>query len=280
MDSIRTSSLFHFTGKLENLKKILFEGLKPNFCKEDLCTQDYELIIGIPMVSFCDIPLTRITNFTNRYNEYAIGFSKEWADKKGVNPVLYANNQSILNSFRCIKDIQRRAKDRLQDLLTDNKEEYIESKYVPTPQAPYSREFIRSIADDDNLFYARTYLFGFSKKFNGYYKGKQQCNYDENEWRYIVKESLPNNEWLWFKEKYENWRGDETKKKTESIFSPLKFATEDINFIILRDDNQIARMIDYIDSLETFGGGGPLEEKQKKELMTKIISIERIKKDF
>lgn len=61
--SYRTSSLFHFTKKLDVLKSILWTGIIPNFCKEDLSYEDRKRIIGVPMVSFCDIPLTRTSGF-------------------------------------------------------------------------------------------------------------------------------------------------------------------------------------------------------------------------
>lgn len=47
--SYRTSSLFHFTKKLDVLKSILRTGIVPNFCKEDLSYEDRKRIIGVPM---------------------------------------------------------------------------------------------------------------------------------------------------------------------------------------------------------------------------------------
>lgn len=39
----------------------------PNFCREDLSYFDRTANIGVPMISFCDIPLTRATMFKARY---------------------------------------------------------------------------------------------------------------------------------------------------------------------------------------------------------------------
>lgn len=80
MDSVRTSSLFHYTDYL-SLTKIIQTGLIPNYCSEDItykneAGESLGEIIGIPMVSFCDIPLSRIKEFSNRYGEYAIGLKK------------------------------------------------------------------------------------------------------------------------------------------------------------------------------------------------------------
>ena len=257
MDSIRTSSLFHFTSKLDNLKTILIEGIKPNYCKEDFAITGTDLKVGIPMTSFCDIPLTRITNFTKRYNEYAIGLSKEWGFKNNINPILYASNEEISRSFHKIKSIP--------NLLNSNTN--------------------NSIPNQISSFSARTsvtYLFGFTKKYEIQRNGKVQCNYEENEWRYIVPESLNNGniaKWYWTESEYKNWRGS-FKVKPKSIFPALEFDINDVNFIILKDESQIPRMIDYIEKINVLGGRGNFDDISKKRLISKIISIDRIKKDF
>lgn len=81
MANYRTSSLFHYTTFI-GLKSILKLGIIPNFCKEDLTIDGNPLVITFPMVSFCDIPLTRTSEFTKRYSRHAIGLTKEWALKK------------------------------------------------------------------------------------------------------------------------------------------------------------------------------------------------------
>lgn len=256
MDSVRTSSLFHFTGKLNILKKILIEGIKPNYCKEDYSTNQNSLIVGIPMTSFCDIPLTRITNFTKRYDEYAIGLSKSWGVRNNVNPILYAGNEEILESLHKIKHI------------VNNNNANTVAGQIPAYLAR------RSI----------TYLFGFTKLYETLRNGKNQCNYEENEWRYIIPEHLNHGnitKWYWSESEYMSWRGNNPSKPI-SIFAPLTFDVNDVNFLILRDEGQISRFIDYIDKLKVFGGnqGIPFDDVSKKILMSKIISIDRIKKDF
>ncbi len=56
-----------------------------------------ELEKAIPMVCFCDLPLSQIRKHTKTYGEYALGLSKEWAIKKQINPVLYTYPNSDLS---------------------------------------------------------------------------------------------------------------------------------------------------------------------------------------
>lgn len=99
MDSLRTSSLFHYTD-FNGLKRILTGGLVPNYCSKDLTVGEREFVIGLPMVCFCDIPLTRTEEFTKRYGRHAIALSKEWAARNNINPILYAVDEDIIVSLR------------------------------------------------------------------------------------------------------------------------------------------------------------------------------------
>lgn len=68
-----TSSLFHFTRKQDTLLSILRNGLKFSYCSEIISG---DISLGIPMVSFCDIPLLSCGEHRSKYGLYAIGFSK------------------------------------------------------------------------------------------------------------------------------------------------------------------------------------------------------------
>jgi hypothetical protein len=82
--NISSNTLFHFTDKIENVISILKEEFRPHFCLEDL--NDFvapddrieELEHAIPMVCFCDIPLSQSMNHRKTYGNYGIGLSKEW----------------------------------------------------------------------------------------------------------------------------------------------------------------------------------------------------------
>ena len=82
--NISLNTLFHFTDKIENVIGILKEGFRPHFCLEDLndfVSRDERIEYlewAIPMVCFCDIPLSQSTNHREHYGNYGIGLSKEW----------------------------------------------------------------------------------------------------------------------------------------------------------------------------------------------------------
>lgn len=258
ISNFRTSSIFHYT-IFNVLPKIITEGLIPNYCKEDLSENNGSLILGIPMVSFCDIPLTRTSEFNKRYGSHAIGLRKEWAEKNGINPILYFNNKCIANSLsNFIKMEQEQRNPTGSNVMTFN--QFSNKK-------PY------------NL------LLGYIKKYNGENLKKKtiQCNYEENEWRYVLKET-DDIKWYWNKEEIDKWRGSEKNKPAPIDYfkeRKLKFDLDDLTYIIVEKESQVQSMIDKISKMEKIGGNSSkITENDKKILISKIISMEKIKKDF
>src|SRR3989304_3361018 len=100
MSILSSETLFHFTDSIIKLKSILKNEFYPRYSLESYPLDPKEssiLEIGVPMVSFCDIPLSRVKEHVTIYGYYGIGMSKEWAEKKGLNPVLYLYNGSDLS---------------------------------------------------------------------------------------------------------------------------------------------------------------------------------------
>lgn len=98
---ISTSTVFHFTRSSENLISILAHTFRPHFCLEDLnvvmpdSRHEEDLEFAIPMVSFCDIPLSQVSPHLKHYGNYGIGLSKDWAISSGLAPVLYVVRGSL-----------------------------------------------------------------------------------------------------------------------------------------------------------------------------------------
>lgn len=107
--AISANTLFHFTGSLENLIGILTNEFRPRFCLEDFNVllgdrphrDDFEW--GVPMVCFCDIPLSQTGFHLSVYGDYGIGMTKSWGRSNGITPVLYAYpGSSLMSKFTSI----------------------------------------------------------------------------------------------------------------------------------------------------------------------------------
>ena len=299
MKGIRTSSLFHYTD-YSTLKQIIKTGLFPNYCAEDIRVINSfgkvrGELIGVPMVSFCDIPLSRIDEFADRYGSCAIGLRKEWADNKAINPVFYAKDPNTLEAFITMtfiaKQLQYKAR-TLDDTIS----------FAPDFSNAEQVEFFlfSKRLKEDTLP-----LFGYVKKYEGERTitdkaGKQktvnQNNYIENEWRYIIPESKTV-KWLWGEKDYSTWRGDKSKPKPapskELKTHTLSFNVDDISFIIVETEEQVKEMITWLSYVKKIGGDlicskeiTDSKERRRffeichRKLVSKVISLERIRMDF
>jgi hypothetical protein len=70
----------------------------PRFCEEDFSWMEEgrPRCVILPMVSFCDIPLSNSRSHRKAYGDYVIGLKKSWGEKCGLNPLLYVSKGSAL----------------------------------------------------------------------------------------------------------------------------------------------------------------------------------------
>lgn len=318
MPSFRTSSLFHYTNKIENIQSILKNGLIPNYCSEDLrFTYKKGLYIGIPMVSFCDIPISKANIHAKRYGDFAIGLNKDCFKKKSINPIMYAYNNQILKSIYNIHNGIVQYWERNHQILMNaqkaNAEYFSKTKKIDKKRlSPAMLEFRKDIKilckELIKNTETRDDLIGYIKKYEGKYKKKKINNYEENEWRYVVERDIEI-PWHWSEEDYAKWRlseenyttwklsgkkyddwemdfvGDKGKKPPptdELKDKALKFKIRDISWIIVPNNNDVYEMVQYIKTLETVLGGNSvtLTEYDKAVLCSKIISLDKIETDL
>ena len=96
--NLSSNSLFHFTSKFEYLKDILLNGFWPRYCIE--YGWGTSIDFALPMVCFCDIPLSLIEDHTKFYGNYGIGMKRSWArELKNITPVQYINYKSYLAGY-------------------------------------------------------------------------------------------------------------------------------------------------------------------------------------
>lgn len=272
-----TSYLFHYTRKRRNLVSILKQGLLPNYCKEEFYDNNKDRILGIPMVSFCDIPIMRVQNFSKRYGKYAIAFKKEWARHNHINPVFYISDENVTNAINLFKSIEAyytyEAGNQCNDSLS------VKFDVNKSQTFPQLANFIRALQTKN----ANDTIFGLTKKYEMERDGNIQNNYEENEWRYVVHENNSENIfWLKGEEEYKKWRGvskDKPKPDKALQHKKLLFTVDDITHLITSKESDADALIEEIGKIKMLCDK-QIADSEKQKLIRKIISFERIENDF
>lgn len=280
MASFRTSSVFRFTKEFESLTKILKTGIIPNYCEEDLSFEGTNFVVGIPMASFCDIPIMLLDEHNNRYGNYGIALSKEWAKTKGLTPIMYIANDDVL------KSVYYHYQNNKKVLDWYNREDVKKKLATDTAIKGFPFDDYINILNAKQEHAINTHIIGYLKQYDGVYQKKPINNYVENEWRYLVPDE-GETKWFWSKEAYMKWRfpkGNMDAKKpapSEALRQyTLTFENKDISYLLIRNDEFKARVIEYIKELKTIGGNIITDDSQKDDLISKIITLEQVKQDF
>lgn len=241
--SLSTNTLIHFTKDKEVLKKILEENFRIFSCQENILLGGRPKSFHIPMVSFCDIPLSEIKDHIGKYGSYGLGMTKEWGIRKGLNPVLYISQTSTLSdSYRLVfnhylagTDISRDEQKAIADIL----------RYMKN----YEATLVRKTETIPN--------YRFS---------------DEREWRYVPPYTedchmfVPSDSDHRLKSHMENSLKD----------MRLEFEPNDIKYIIINDDSEIGEFIDYLRRAK--GKSYTLHDVER--LTTRILTTEQIRTDI
>ncbi len=171
MSEISSDLVFHFTGSIDTVMSIILEsGFRPGVAVEDIAFMlpghedkmiDSKKVtkVGIPMVCFTDIPLELSSAHREKYGCYGLGLSKDWAIRKGLNPVSYVvPNSDFMDAFNHLQFvITEDARRRLENGIDDNRD------YILT-------DAVMNVA-------------GYMKVYGE--EELRQNFYDEREWRYL-----------------------------------------------------------------------------------------------
>jgi hypothetical protein len=247
---LSANTLFHFTSSMKNLLGILANGFQPNYCIENYEAQGYEVEIQaiIPMVCFCDIPLSKIHNHASHYGGYALGMSKSWGMKNKITPVLYSYKYSALESY-----LYFISKDMSKDI------EFFLDKYSLLLKSYFN-------------------IMRFVKPYEGR-RWKQGQNgteiirfYDEREWRFVPEDkpegsapSLAIEEWKQLP-KY-------AKEVTTAVRKrKLGFTAKDIRYIVVKEDREVKLLVKKLSILKG--------QNFANAVVPRIITIQQIHDDF
>ena len=186
MNPINASSLLHFTNSMDALKGILEKGFRFSYCCEkvsatinmnELHPEDANFFrpsphinshIAIPMICFCDIPLTRAKLHSDTYGKFIVGVDKDMAITvfgDNINPVMYRTSQTIGLALHDLSVIKA---------TIDN----VDGCY----------NYKRSLNQ----------LIGNTKPYNGTVNRKDYCFYNEREWRILIPfDYSEDTKWYW-----------------------------------------------------------------------------------
>lgn len=255
-ETISSDCLFHFTNSTDHLLNILKNEYSPRYCLENYEGFDFSTDIGtireiaIPMVCFCDIPLSKTKTHFSFYGNYGIGMKKEWGMRNGICPVTYAEKKSFSTKF--IKEL---------NALLFNTRYLIEMDKA--------RENILNL-----IRFIKPYIGDFWRS-NGTIKNYRF--YDEREWRY-VPDTLSHGDDVPFNLTKKDFLDSIQKKLADDKVSDkfkINFEPDDIKYIIIEKESQIPSMIDAIESIKI-----KYDANTRKKLISRIISQQNIIDDF
>ena len=240
--------LFHFTPKIEYLYSILENEFRPRLSLERLPTIE-EYVGALPMVCFCDIPLSQIKRHVREYGPYAIGLTKEWGVRKRLSPVLYTNPGSLAG-------------------------EALERAMAQALGSGAGGQV------NGSMWEALFRVASFVKP----YKGKQARPdrqphgvrfYDEREWRWIP--DLPGSELRFGLDESAFGDTEERTRTNQALWDsgPLSFEPSDIRYLIVAKEAEVLPLAKDIKKIKV-----KYSPDEQLLLATRIISLERALADL
>jgi len=252
--TLSANTLFHFTSSIDNLINILTNEFEPRYCLDQVCL--FRERTAIPMVCFCDIPLSQIKDHIENYGRYAIGLSKDWGKRKGINPVLYSYPNSTLSITINSMGEALYKEDTTQTGKSFNvKSAAVLLIYTTLFTKPYEGVLIRENANPKTVRF-----------------------YDEREWRYIPQITKFGELHLPLTLKEEDFKNKDLVLENQvklASNSRLSFQPNDIRYLIVEKESEILNFVDRITDIKA---RYPIEDR--KILHTRIMSIEHILDDF
>ncbi|MBQ2292440.1 MAG: hypothetical protein II245_02060 [Bacteroidaceae bacterium] len=282
MNPINASSLLHFTKTMDALKGILEKGFRFSYCCEDVSSTinmnelhpvganffrpslHINKHIAIPMICFCDIPLTRAKAHSDTYGKFIVGIDKNMALTifgDTINPVMYSTSEVI---GRALNDLS-----------------VIKSK-------------INNVKGCYNYKRSLNQLIGNTKPFEGTFKGKENyCYYDEREWRMLLPYDFDEStKWYWNLSKQEF---DEKKNEINKILHHSEYAyrtftvqkddefllVKFITHIVVDSEVNIPELVNFIlNEEQPLFGYSNISKQLRNLFVSRITSFERIEIDY
>ncbi len=296
-DNINASSLFHFTKEKETLKSILRNGLRYSYSFESIPAQitanvtnptnpniveknykNNKVGVAIPMISFCDIPITRASTHMRRYGKYMIGLDKklltEWY-KSTINPVLYIHSNNLNDAF---VDLSKVYADTYSNEI---KQIFSLAQQGKTLESPELKDIVKTACL--RKFFI-LFIYGLIKPIYNQHTG--QCYYDEREWRAFHPDNTTDTYWKWeitkedYDENQDEWNKELEKSTENYIILEEDLLRDAITHIVVSKESEIPNFIKFIMETPNFFGSPMVSIETRLYLISKITSMERIALDY
>ena len=253
MGRLSPDSLFHFTSSMSNLLGILDKTFYPRYCYEEFElideTKERFMHNAIPMVCFCDIPLSQLMNHIDTYGKYGLGMTKEWGIRNGLNPVVYFNRSS--------------------NMANNLREAVIQLLRSKSPTIKVLAEIIMYLKPYEGILYR-----------GGQVTKKDVRFYDEHEWRYVPARIVMEKNKLELAIPEDLYRRPEkladANKKLERDETRLSFNANDIKYIIIGEERETNQMIRKLRDIK----GSRYDTDTIDRLASRIITVKQIENDF
>lgn len=296
------NTLFHFMTKFGYLKTILIKkAIVPRYCIE---TMDYLHLnngnidiqeVAVLQKCFCDIPLHKLadtfdvigtgeqfkdlsleekfrlqhrnTHF-DFYGGFAIAFSKDWSERKKLQPIHYLNLESAYSShFEKLLPVAMTAEDLPEAYVDDI---LYRIAFIKPLRGIMQRRFERDSG--------KTIRIDIFKNFH-----------DECEWRFVPEHTIT--EGLGLRNVIANPRivgnGDVISNLNQSLEDDqynslwLSFDYNDIRYLIVPDNGHRIALINAVYEIpENMFSGEQDVDIQRKILISKILVLDEIRKDW
>lgn len=243
--------LFHFTKK-NSLYDILGSTFKVSYAREKILGGNTIKEFAVPMVSFSDLRLSELKDNIGTYGKFGIGLTKAWAINNGLNPVMYASQQSLFteNFIRATEEFFNLV------IKTNDTSGKYETAYNNTLN---TLRYIKNYKGDlirPGMNTKKNYVFA-----------------NEKEWRYVppITENIlafvPINQIRTSKQK------SQFNQKAKHL--RLNFEPDDIQYLIVENDQDINDLIRHLREVK-----GRFSYDTVDKLASRILTYEQIENDI
>lgn len=280
----KVDTLFHGTKKISQLISILENGFYPSYADEKFAGRNTKIL----MVSFSNIPLIEARNQVN-YGNYFIGLKRSWGINKKVHPVAYSYEYSQYE-----KDLDYLQKESAIGQVLRPLKEYKE-KNINFDFEGDSMQIVKELTNQniseetletlkklfENIFIKVNDMQLYLKHYSVIdRKGIERYSYNDREWRFVPNELEVRK--LIFetdasgKNKNPDYVDYSQKKKPHFKSNALTFEIDDINYIIVKQNDEIKRVLKSLE--KRFGKEKTFDNILSGKLT--VLSLDKIWSDL